>query len=242
MHQNNNWLTWILIFAAAVVLLPLHQAWADAAQIEDPPPAVLDNTAKNPPKKTWIGVYGSTGTQYHIFSANQYKGHKQNALAVFLERESSGYWVPMPVETQRTYRWELRYMDISGTIEIEEVQVPEEKRDGGPYYVTLDHSQIALLCIRRWVFLPDYFIRPSIHLGLGFSMLDKKILEEGTLYNFNLIGGAGLEMDISPSWTTYFDVRWEHYSNGGKMGLTDAAVIGPESINAVLGIRYAFGK
>lgn len=229
------------MIATAAVSPPWSKAWADTAQIEEKQPAVTEAAPPKKSKKTWIGAYGSTGTQFHIFSANQYKGHKQNALAVFLERES-GYWVPLPVETQRTYRWELRYMDISGTIEIEEVQVPKEKRDGGPYFVTLDHYQVALLCIRRWVFLPDYFIRPSFHLGLGFSMLDKKILEEGTRYNFNLVGGAGLEVDLSSRWTTYFDVRWEHYSNGGKMGLTDAAVIGPESINAVLGIRYAFGN
>jgi hypothetical protein len=230
-----------MIITSVVLLFSLQNAWAGAAQTGTDRPAAATASVKKHQKKTWIGAYGATGTQYHIFSANQYKGHKQNALAVFLERES-GYWVPLPVETQRTYRWELRYMDISGTIEIEEVQVPEDKRTGGPYFVTLDHYQVALLCVRRWVFLPDYFLRPSIHLGLGFSMLDNPILEEGTRYNFNLIGGGGLEMDLSPSWTAYFDVRWEHYSNGGKMGLCDAAVIGPESINAVLGIRYAWGK
>lgn len=192
------------------------------------------------PKKKWIGVYSSIGTQYHIFSANDYDGYKQNALAAFWEVESKP-WIPLPVEAQRTLRYELRYSELHGTIEIVEEQVPSEKRDGGPYYTTLDHYQLALLGIRRWVFLPDYFLRPSLHLGLGISWLNKNILEEGTQYNFHLIGGAGLEMDLSDRWCTFLDVRWEHYSNGGKMGLTDKAVIGPESINAVLGIRYAYG-
>ena len=191
------------------------------------------------PKEKWIGTYGAIGTQYHIFSANDYDGHKENAWAAFWEVESMP-WFPLPVEAQRTLRFELRYAEIHGTIEIVEEQVPSGKRNGGPYYTTLDHYQVSLLGIRRWIFLPDYDLRPTLHLGLGISWLNKNILEDGTQYNFNLIGGAGLEMDFSDRWCAFLDVRWEHFSNGGKMGLTDKDVIGLESINAVLGIRYAY--
>lgn len=194
------------------------------------------------PKEKWVGIYGAIGTQYHIFSANDYDGHKENAWAAFWEVESRP-WIPLPVEAQRTLRFELRYAEIHGTIEIVREQVPSEDWNGGPpYYTTLDHYQVALLGIRRWVFLPHYFIRPSLHLGLGISWLNKNILEDGTQYNFNLIGGTGLEMDFSDRWCGFLDVRWEHFSNGGKMGLTDKDVIGLESINAVLGIRYAYGS
>jgi hypothetical protein len=205
-------------------------AWAES-ESEEPTKPEYD--------KRWIGAYGAIGTQYHIFSANDYKGYKQNALAVFWEQET-GPWIPLPLKSERTMRWELRYSEPRGTIEIVEEQVPKRKRDGGPYYVTLDLYQVALIGVRRWVFLPDYMVRPSVHLGLGFSLTNRKILEEGTYYAFNLIGGLGLEADVTKRWSAYFDVRWEHYSNGGKMGLTDADVIGPESINAVFGLRYNY--
>lgn len=198
-----------------------------------------ESKISNPGKK-WVGAFGSIGTQYHIFSANQYHGYNQNTLGVFLEMESDG-WVPLPVKTLRTYRWELRYCVIGGRIEIVADQIPPPKRTGGPYYVDLDHHQIALLGIRRWVLFPDYFLRPCLHLGLGISLLDKNILEDGTRYNFHLIGGGGLEMDLSKRWSIYCDVHWEHYSNGGKMGLTDRDVIGLESVNMVLGFRRALG-
>lgn len=212
----------------------MHASASETAQ-QSP----IEGKTKVPGKK-WVGAFGSMGTQYHIFSANQYHGYKQNTLGVFLEMESDG-WIPLPVKTQRTYRWVLRYSHIAGRIEIVAEQVPPDKRTGGPYYIDLDHHQIALLGIRRWVFCPDYFLRPSLHLGLGISLLDEQILEDGTLYNFHLIGGGGLEMDLSKRWSAYCDVHWEHYSNGGKMGLTDKDVIGPESVNLVLGFRRVFG-
>ncbi len=190
-------------------------------------------------KKRWIGLTGSWGGHHHLWSATDYKGYKNKTAGVFMEWETEA-WVPVPVNMEHTLRLELHYQDIWGTIPLTSDQVPPEKRNGGPYGTTLDHYNIALLLIRRWVFFPEYFIRPNLNLGFGISVLNKTVLEDGTIHNFNFVGGGGLEADINRQWSAFMDVRWEHFSNGGQIYLTNAAVIGLESINGVFGLRYRF--
>ncbi|MFZ5572077.1 MAG: acyloxyacyl hydrolase [Thermodesulfobacteriota bacterium] len=190
-------------------------------------------------KKKWAGAFGSFGKHHHIWSASDYKGYENKAFGVFMEWET-GQWLPLPVDTERTLRVDLRYSRLSGTIEITEDQVPPEKRTGGPYYTTLDQYLVSLMAVRRWIFLPEYWIRPTLHLGFGISLLNETILEDGTLHNFNFSGGGGLEADITKQWSAFLDCSWEHFSNGGQIYLTNSACIGPESINGVFGVRYRF--
>lgn len=190
-------------------------------------------------KKRWVGLAGSQGKNHHLWSATDYKGYKNWTAGMFMEWETDA-WVPLSLDMEHTLRVELRYQDIWGTIPLTSDQVPPEKRNGGPYFTTLDHYTIALLLVRRWVFFPQYFIRPNLHLGFGLSILNKTLLEDGTLHNFNFDGGCGLELDINKQWSTFVDVRWEHFSNGGQIYMTNAAVIGLESVNGVFGIRYRF--
>jgi opacity protein-like surface antigen len=111
--------------------------------------------------------------------------------------------------------------------------------EGQPNWAKLDnHYSISLLAVRRWIFLPNRVIRPNAHLGFGFSVMNESVIENGTTWNFNFVGGGGLEYDVIKKWTVYGDVRWEHFSNGGQVYLTNKDVIGPESVNIVLGIRY----
>ncbi len=209
------------------------EAFADSSKSDE------DAAVETATKERWIGGYGSIGVHHHIWSASDYKGYKNKTAGMFMEWETDP-WIPLPVATLRTLRADLRYSRLWGTIEITEDQVPPEKRTGGPYYTTLDHYLVTLLFVRRWIFLPTYPIRPTLHLGFGISVLNKTILEDGTLHNFNFSGGGGLEADITKKWSAFLDCSWEHFSNGGQIYLTNAACIGPESINGVLGVRYRF--
>jgi len=191
------------------------------------------------PAQRWVGGYAARGEHHHLWSAGEYFGYQNAAAAGFVEWPTASS-IPLPLRNEQTVRAELRYEYIWGTIPLHENQVPAEERRGGPYSTTLDNHLIAGLLGRRFVLLPGHPFRPTLHLGAGFSLLDHKILKEGSLYNFNLFGGCGSEFDLAGEWSAFLDVRWEHFSNGGSMYLTDAAVIGLESVSAVVGLRHAF--
>ena len=46
---------------------------------------------------------------------------------------------------------------------------------------------------------------------------------------------AGLTLELIPYESTFV---WEHFSNGGQIYMTNGAVIGPESLNWVFGVRF----
>ena len=139
------------------------------------------------------------------------------------------------------WRGEMRYSKLWGTIPLSTDQLTDEElveQAPPPYSTKLDHQQITFLVVRRWIFLPDHYIRPYLELGLGISVLDKNIITDGTIWSFDFVGGGGVEIDLNQKWTLFAGCRAAHFSNGGQMYLTNKAVIGPESINGVFGVRY----
>ena len=190
-------------------------------------------------RNRWVGyMHGTLGRPYHIWSAKTYDGYKNISHGIFMEWET-GALIPESSLTYQTLRLELRYIKMWGTIELKDDQVPlEEYQMGGPFYTTLDHQRFAVTGVRRWIVFPDYSIRPSVHLGFGISWTDKPILKEGTNYNFDFVGGVGVEFDITEKLSGNIGTRWEHFSNGGAIYLTDKHVIGPESINLIVSLRH----
>lgn len=190
-------------------------------------------------RKRWVGyMHGNLGRPFHIWSAKTYDGYKNISHGIFMERET-GALIPESSFTYQTLRIELRYLRMWGTIELKDDQVPrEEYLMGGPFYTTLDHDRFAVTAVRRWIVFPASPIRPSIHLGFGLSWTDKPILKEGTNYNFDFVGGVGVEFDITEKLSGNIGTRWEHFSNGGAIYLTNKRVIGPESINLLISIRH----
>lgn len=202
--------------------------------------AAGERPAEPPQRRVWGGAYGASGTSKRLWSVKEYQGYKTDRAGLFREVESFDL-VPLPVSAQWSVRYELRVERLSGTIELEEAQVLPEKRTGGPYRKSLDsYWQVAGLCVPRLVLFPDSPVRPSLHVGFGLSLMNKKIIEDGTLYNYNLLGGAGLEADVSKRWSVFADCRLEHYSNGGRMYLTNKTAIGLESVSGVVGVRREF--
>lgn len=190
--------------------------------------------------RTWYGVFGSGGDSIRLWSTKEYSGYQPVRAGAFVEKEA-GAWLPRPSLWTWSMRYELEVERLAGTIELVEHQVPAEDRDGGPYMRTLDGLwQLAGICVPRVVFFPDSPVRPSLHAGLGLSWMNEKVIKNGTYYNYNIVGGAGIEADISRQWSLFADCRLEHYSNGGCMYLTDRVAIGLESINCVVGVRREF--
>ncbi|MEI7435433.1 MAG: acyloxyacyl hydrolase [bacterium] len=223
------------IFVAwfAVVFLAGGGVW-HTAQAEE------TNSVAASKAKVWYGAYVSGGSTKRLWSVKEYTGYKPGRVGLFREAEiGDGTHPGIP------WRWSVRYElmceRLSGTVELVEDQVPPDERTGGPYMKSLNGLwQLAGLWVPRVVFFPNSPVRPSLHAGIGLSVMNEKILEEGTYYNFNFVGGGGVEADISKLWSVFVDCRLEHYSNGGAMSLTDKAVIGLESISCVLGVRREF--
>ncbi len=223
-----RWLSVILIvflFAAPSLAQEIHTHDDSEEDTSDP--------------KKWVGLLGSWGRHHHIWSSSNYKGFRNRHFGMFMEWEDDPFTL-LPVDVDQTLRVELRYAKLYGTFKIDEDQVVKERLvEGQPNWAKLTgHYSVSLIGVRRWVFFPNRVIRPNLHLGFGFSVMNKSIIENGTIWNFNFVGGGGLEYDLSKKWTVYGDVRWEHFSNGGQIFLTNKDVIGPESINILLGIRY----
>ncbi|MBW2219033.1 MAG: acyloxyacyl hydrolase [Deltaproteobacteria bacterium] len=189
--------------------------------------------------KRWIGyMHGTVGRPFHIWSAKTYKGYKNVSNGIFMEWETDAL-IPFSQLINHTLRIELRYLNLWGTIELKDDQVPEEEwLQGGPFYTTLNHKRFSTTVVRRWIIFSYYYIRPTIHLGLGMSWTDKEILKEGTNYNFDFVGGFGIEFDVTNKLSGNIGARWEHFSNGGAIYFTNKRVIGPESINLLISIKH----
>ncbi len=233
----NRWFRIGLLRKCLSVLLIffLFTAPSLAQELEDH----VDSEKDISDQKRWVGLLGSWGRHNHVWSSSNYKGFRNRHFGIFMEWEDDPYTL-LSVDMDRTLRVELRYAKLYGTFKIDDDQVVEEKLvEGEPNWVTLeDHYGVSLMAVRRWIFLPNRAVRPNLHVGFGFSVMNKSIIEDGTIWNFNFVGGGGLEYDLTKKWTVYGDVRWEHFSNGGQIFLTNKDVIGPESVNILLGIRY----
>jgi len=199
-----------------------------------------EDEATPPAGRRWIGMMGSYGSAMHIWSDRTYTGYENWSSGIFMEWESPRKTI-FSLDIGSVWRGEMRYSKLWGTIPLSDDQLTDEElveQAPPPYSMELDHQQITFLAVRRWIFLPDYYIRPYLELGFGISFTDKLILTDGTSFAFDFVGGGGVEIDLSKKWTLFAGCRAAHFSNGGQMYLTNKAVIGPESINGVIALRY----
>lgn len=193
--------------------------------------------------RRWIGAMASYGSAMHIWSDRTYDGYENWSAGIFMEWESPRKSI-FSLDIAPVWRGEVQYSKLWGTIPLSSDQLTDEElqwyidRGEDKYFTTLDHQQITFLAVRRWIFIPDHYIRPYIELGLGISFTDKLIITNGTIYAFDFIGGGGVEIDLNQKWTLQASCRAAHFSNGGQMYLTNKDTIGPESIKGVIAIRY----
>lgn len=142
---------------------------------------------------------------------------------------------------------EFRFSKIWGkNIKLEKDQVSKEvwdqaQKEGHLPRTDWDHYQIGLTPYYRLYYPLTEQIRVYTEVGVGFTLLNEPLIEEGTKWNFLMTGGVGLD------WKTenvplYSFIRVEHFSNGGKLwnggGFTNSRVIGPETITFGVGVRY----
>ncbi len=228
-----------IVFFTVVLSAMLGSGFMGTGALEAGSEKQTEPSAEKTEKK-WIGMNGSWGRNFHIWSDREYYGYRNSQFGIFHEWEIDPLF-KLGLNIEHTFRAEFRIATLWGTIPLSDDQVSdEEAARTDEHSTTLDHKQAVFLGIRRWVFLPDSSIRPNLHLGFGISITDELIIEGGTLYAFSFTGGGGIDIDVSDRWTIFSEVSWEHFSNGGQMYLTNKRVIGPESLNTRFGFRYRY--
>jgi len=172
-----------------------------------------------------VELTGGLATDFHLFSKREYHGFRNGALGVAVAPDG---W--------RGFAFEIRAERLWGTIGLGDDQVPPGWDGTEPRETSLDHWMIGLVPLWRcriWRGL-------EFEGGAGLTWLDRVILEDGTRWNFLLLAGfrwrfGGEEGPFAVG------LRFEHLSNGGDIGFTDAAVIGLESVALAFSWRFLNG-
>jgi hypothetical protein len=175
-----------------------------------------------------------------------YSNFEMASLGIALEKEC-GLW---PFWGNRklveSILLEFRFSKIWGRgIELTQDQVSKEvweqaQKEGHRPRTDWDHFQIGLTPYYRLYYPLAKQVRVYAEAGIGFTLLNKPLIEDGTTWNFLLTGGLGLDWKLY-NCPFYVFLRSEHFSNGGKLwkeGVTNSRVIGPETLAFGIGIRY----
>jgi hypothetical protein len=174
-----------------------------------------------------------------------YSNFEMASLGIALEKEC-GLW---PFWGNRklveSLLLEFRFSKIWGRgIELSGDQVSQEvwdqaKKEGHDPRTDWDLYQIGLVPYYRLYYPLAKQVRVYAEAGIGLTLLNKTLIDDGTVWNFLLTGGLGLDWKLC-NCPFYVFLRSEHFSNGGKLwgqGIADSRVIGPETLAFGIGMR-----
>jgi hypothetical protein len=184
------------------------------------------------------------GIPFHLWSDHLYWNFQIATLSLTYEKEWGLWPFTKNKDLVKSFLLEFRLTRIWGKdIPLSDDQVSQETlakahQEGRNPTVDWDHYQIGLTPYLRFYYPLAKKIRLYAELGMGLTLLDKPLIEDGTTWNFLFSGGFGLDFKFKTPFYTFLKV--EHFSNGGQLwkGFTDKRVIGPEAIVFGLGMRF----
>lgn len=232
---------WILIFV--FLLLFLFPAFCQGAEAESSFP--VNESATNP---SGLSITFQYGTPFHIWSDRLYTPFQLATLSLTYEKESGLWPFTKNPKLVKSFLLELQLTRIWGNgIGLDEDQVSQETWDkavqeGREPTVDWDHYQIALVPYYRFYYPLSKTVRLYFEAGFGFALLNKPLIEDGTVWNFLITAGFGLNFQYKIPFN--ISLKWQHFSNGGdaNLGITNQRVVGPETLMFGLGIRFPLGK
>ncbi|MBI4768119.1 MAG: acyloxyacyl hydrolase [Deltaproteobacteria bacterium] len=189
-------------------------------------------------------VSSGYGPPFHMWSERLYSNFELATLSLTYEKESGLWPFTKNKELVKSFLLELQLSRIWGKgIELEQDQVSQETWDkavqeGRSPTVDWDHYQIALVPYYRFYYPLGQKVRLYFEAGFGLALLNKPLIEDGTIWNFLINGGFGLDFKFKRPFT--ISLKLQHFSNGGdaQLGITDKRVIGPENLMFGFGMRF----
>jgi len=223
-----------------VLLVFLSFGFFKSAEAESDPPVTEPKTQ---PQNLLAALH--YGYPMRIWSDRLYSPFQLVTLSLAYEKEYGLWPFAKNPELAKSFLLEFRLSRIWGTgIEVSHDQVSQEaweraRQEGRNPTVDWDHYLIALIPYLRFYYPLSKEIRMYFEAGLGFSLLNKPLIEDGTIWNFHFSGGFGLDFKFKIPFYTF--LKLEHFSNGGDAwdGFTDKQVIGPETLVFGLGMRFS---
>jgi hypothetical protein len=184
------------------------------------------------------------GTPFHMWSERLYSNFELATLSLTYEKESGLWPFTKNKELVKSFLLEFQLSRIWGKgIELDQDQVSQETWDravqeGRRPTVDWDHYQIALVPYYRFYYPLSKAIRLYFEAGFGLALLNKTLIEDGTIWNFLISGGFGLDVKFKIPFN--ISLKLQHFSNGGdaQLGITDKRVIGPENLMFGFGMRF----
>ncbi len=234
---QQNWSAWLIKLFLVLVVYPL--VFCLPAKAETSPP--VTEPVVNPGS---LLVSFGYGTPFHMWSERLYSNFQLATFSFTYEKESGLWPFTNNKELVKSFLLELQLSRIWGKgIELDQDQVSQETWDkavqeGRRPTVDWDHYQIALVPYYRFYYPLSKVIRLYFEAGFGLALLNKTLIEDGTIWNFLITGGLGLDFKFKIPFN--ISLKLQHFSNGGdaQLGITDKRVIGPENLIFGFGMRF----
>jgi hypothetical protein len=236
-YGQQNWSARLIILFLTLVFCSLVSYPPAEAETG----STVNEPAANPRS---LSVSLEYGTPFHLWSERLYSNFQLATLSLTYEKESGLWPFTKNKELVKSFLLEFQLSRIWGKgIELEQDQVSQETWDravqeGRRPTVDWDHYQIALVPYYRFYYPLSKITRLYIEAGFGLALLNKTLIEDGTIWNFLITGGLGLDFKYKIPFS--ISLKLQHFSNGGdaQLGITDKRVIGPENLMFGFGMRF----
>ncbi len=162
---------------------------------------------------------------------------KESGLWPFTKNEKFVKSLLLEVRLSRIWGKDI----VLGQDQVSEDDWERARQEGHDPTVDWDHYLIGVMPSYRFYYPMTPAVRGYVEAGIGITVLNKPLIEEGTLWNFLLSGGMGLDFRVKIPFFAF--IKFEHISNGGNTwnSLTSnpVRVIGPEGLVFGLGTRFS---
>ena len=226
----------LCVFSLVTFLSPLPFACADSGQSAE---------AQGGPSKSFL-VSLEYGWPAHFLSHQKYPNFQAVTLLLSREWEYASLIIPKKHGFVESLLAEFRLSKIWGKnipLMLDNVSpesMEKAQREGRWPTADWDHYLAGMTGFYRLYYPLSGKLRPYAEVGVGLALLDKPLVDNGTIWNFSMMAGLGIEREICKI-PFYVVFRAEHYSNGAqlwnKFGFRKGN-IGVETLAVGLGVRF----
>jgi hypothetical protein len=173
------------------------------------------------------------GAAAHGFSTIRYQGYRTAAVTMFFPKTLGTFWGgDLGLELRGSRHWGTDVPILQDQATPEEWQAFQDA--GESPHIDFDSWMVAAMPVWR----RSLGTVADLEAGFGLSWMTPEVITGGTKWNFIMLLGLSREVGSWRDGPIRVGLRMEHFSNGGTLGLTDARVIGLESLQGVVSWRF----